>query len=98
VDEHLADADWTAGTPNTRRTAEALRADLDRFRVLGYSVDDEENEVGSRCVGAPILDGAGRPVAAISISAPTPRMTDETLALVGARLVDTCKKLGSVLA
>jgi IclR family transcriptional regulator, acetate operon repressor len=96
--EQLTEADWTAGTPNSVRSADALLAELDRYRARGFALDDEENEVGSRCVAAAILDGAGRPVAAISVSAPTPRMTDENLALVGARLVDTCKKLGNALA
>ena len=31
-------------------------------------MDDEENEMGIRCLGAPIFDGKGRPVAAISVS------------------------------
>jgi IclR family transcriptional regulator, acetate operon repressor len=95
---HLAESDWTAGTPNSVRSATALLAELDRYRSQGYAIDDEENEIGSRCVAAPILDGEGRPVAAISVSAPTPRMTDETLALVAARLADTCKELGNALA
>ncbi|GIE99939.1 IclR family transcriptional regulator [Paractinoplanes rishiriensis] len=97
VREQLAEADWTASTPNTVLSAEALLAELDRYRAQGYAIDNEENEVGSRCVAAPILDGAGRPVAAISVSAPTPRMSDEMLALVGTRLVDTCKRLGNAL-
>ena len=33
-----------------------LRKELDRVRQLGYSVCDEEDEIGVRCVGAPILD------------------------------------------
>jgi IclR family acetate operon transcriptional repressor len=37
-------------------------------RSQGYAMDDEENEMGIRCLGAPIFDGKGRPVAAISVS------------------------------
>ncbi|MDQ7903774.1 IclR family transcriptional regulator [Phytohabitans sp. ZYX-F-186] len=97
VREQLAEADWSPITPNTLGSAEALLADLPRFRAQGYAIDDEENEVGSRCVASSILDSAGRPVAAISVSAPTPRMTDETLATIGARLVETCKRVGDAL-
>lgn len=97
VREQLAEADWSPLTPNTLRSADALVADLPRFRAQGYAIDDEENEVGSRCVASSILDSAGRPVAAISVSAPTPRMTDEMLATIGARLVETCKRVGEAL-
>ncbi|MEU8270610.1 IclR family transcriptional regulator [Sphaerisporangium sp. NPDC049002] len=96
--EQLAEADWSPLTPNTIGSADALLAKLATFRHLGYAVDDEENEVGSRCVAAPILDGEDRPVAAISISAPTSRMTDETLAKVGRRLAEVCAELGNALA
>ncbi|BCB77983.1 IclR family transcriptional regulator [Phytohabitans flavus] len=97
VREQLVEADWSPVTPNTLGSAEELLADLPRFRAQGYAVDDEENELGSRCVAASILDSAGRPVAAISVSAPTSRMTDETLVAIGERLVETCKQLGNVL-
>jgi IclR family acetate operon transcriptional repressor len=63
--------------PLTERTVgspEALRAELARVRKRGFSMDDEEIEVGSRCIAAPILVG-GRPVAAISIAGPTTRVS-----------------------
>ncbi|WP_214110526.1 IclR family transcriptional regulator [Acrocarpospora catenulata] len=95
--ELLAEADWSQPTPKAVNSVEELLATLGPFRRLGYAIDDEENEVGSRCVAAPILDGEGRPVAAISVSAPTPRMTDETLATVGRRLLEVCAGLGNAL-
>jgi IclR family acetate operon transcriptional repressor len=95
--EQLSESDWTPKTPNSIRSADALLTDLAENRGRGYAVDDEENELGSRCVAAPILDGSGRPVAAISVSAPTYRMSHEQLEKVGQRLVDVCKQLGSVL-
>ncbi len=64
-------------TPNSIVSVEALAAELAEIRRKGYAVDNEENEVGIRCVGAPIFDFMTRPVGAISISAPCDRMDHE---------------------
>ncbi|MEV0714330.1 IclR family transcriptional regulator [Asanoa sp. NPDC050611] len=96
--ELLAEVDWSrTNTPRTITSKEKLLADIAR-RDTGYAVDDEENELGSRCVAAPILDGTDRPIAAISVSAPAYRMTEEKVVVVGQRLVDVCAQLGSVLS
>jgi len=75
--------------PATRRTIvdlEALMAELRVTRARGYSVDDEENEVGARCVGVAVVDASGRPQAAISVSGPAARVFDSTIDAIGARL------------
>lgn len=45
-----------------------LLADLDATRRRGYSIDRQEAVVAVCCVGAPIRDHLGKPVAAISVS------------------------------
>ncbi len=42
----------------------------------GYSIDDEEEEIGVRCIGTPVLNGRGEVVAAISVSGTTEQVTD----------------------
>jgi len=64
-------------TPNTITDPEALERELAQIRQQGYALDDVENEEGIRCVGAPIFDFQGKPVAAISLSGPAFRMTVE---------------------
>lgn len=62
-------------TENTITDAAQLKEHLKMVRNQGYAIDDEENEKGVRCVGAPIYDEAGNVVAAISISGPAFRVT-----------------------
>jgi len=62
-------------TENTITDATQLKEHLKMVRNQGYAIDDEENEKGVRCVGAPIYNEAGNAVAAISISGPAFRVT-----------------------
>lgn len=52
-------------TPHTITSVAKLMKEFDRVRQLGYSVDDEENSLGARCVGAPIFNSEGRVEASI---------------------------------
>lgn len=54
-----------------------FRNELDKIRLLGYAEDDEENELGVRCVGAPVFNFRGEIEGAISISGPTIRVTKD---------------------
>ena len=57
-----------ARTPRTFTEPAALIAHLQEIRSRGWSVDDEENEDGVRCVGAAVLDHTRRVVGAVSVS------------------------------
>lgn len=70
-------------TPKTLTTKEELLSDLERIRVRGFAIDDEERDPDVRCVAAPVFDHQGVPHAAISVSAPKWRFTDERLEEIG---------------
>lgn len=69
-----------ARTPRTIIDPAVLMDELVKIRTQGYALDDEEQELGVRCV-AVHLPGAPAP-AAISVSGPSGRMTPETIAQV----------------
>lgn len=53
-------------TKMTLPTVDLLLTEIRKTRKRGWSIDDEENEVGTRCVGAPILDYRDKVIAAVS--------------------------------
>jgi len=63
-----------AFTKNTLRGLPALERELDRVRRQGYAIDNEEAELGVRCIGAGIRDDTGALVAGLSVSSPAERM------------------------
>lgn len=64
-------------TDFTITTKEALLTELAIIKKQGYAYDNEECEAGVRCIAMPVKDYSGKTVAAISVSGPTFRMTDE---------------------
>ena len=70
IDRIIAAKPLTRYTKNTITDPEALRAELDKIRRLGYAEDNEEMEDGLYCVGAPLFNYSGKPAASISISVP----------------------------
>ena len=66
-------------TENTITDLDVLLRELAEIRLRGYAIDNEENEIGVRCIAACVQDYTGRADAAFSISAPAARMPDERL-------------------
>jgi DNA-binding IclR family transcriptional regulator len=69
-----------AATSHTITDRSRLMAELEKIRRQGYALDDEEQELGVRCVAVPV---AGAPaLAAISVSGPQGRLTREVITAV----------------
>lgn len=64
-------------TANTITNPLRLKEVLATVRENGYAVDDEEREVGVRCVAAPVFGATGNIAAAVSISGPSGRLTPD---------------------
>lgn len=66
-------------TKNTITDPDKLKNHLTRISQQGYAVDDEENEIGIRCIAGPVFDFQGKILAAFSISGPAIRITQEKI-------------------
>lgn len=64
----------TPYTPRTITTRAELERDVEQARARGWAIELGEFDEASACVGAPVYDHSGRPVAAISVAGLTSRM------------------------
>lgn len=85
-------------TPNTMSTLPQLREELQRIRAQGYGIDNEEMEIGLRCVGAPITHPSGAPFATVAISGPSTRMTLERIESLVPALKSTALQISRMLS
>ena len=81
--ELLLKKDLSKRTPKTITNSKKLQEELNRIRRYGYAVDDEEDELGGRCVAAAVLDASGSVVAAMGLSGVTQQIPDDRLPELG---------------
>lgn len=70
-------------TATTLCSARAFAAELDATRERGYAVDNGEHNEGIRCVAAPVFRQGGEPVAAIWVTGPSFRISEEDFPRLG---------------
>jgi len=97
VDEVIRRWGLKAVTAKTITKATALRAELRAVRSRGYAIDDEEKEVGLRCVSAAVRGHSGKLFAAMSVSGPAFRMTKERIPEVGQAVMRAANELSAEL-
>lgn len=85
-------------TASSISSFQTLTKELARVRQLGYAFDDREDSVGTRCVGAPIFSDAGKPIAAISLSAPAVRLPGDLMKVVSKRMRETSEEISRRLS
>jgi DNA-binding IclR family transcriptional regulator len=80
-------------TPKTIATLPRLLKELEKVRTQGYAVDDEENNLGARCVGAPIFDERGSIAAALGLSGTTQQVSSNTMPRILEALKDAARHI-----
>ncbi|HEX3362110.1 MAG TPA: IclR family transcriptional regulator [Solirubrobacterales bacterium] len=76
-----------------RVNAAALRRDLDEIRGLRYAVSFGETVPGASAVATPILNSAGRAIAALNITGPADRLTQASIKETVPKLLETAREI-----
>ena len=84
---------WARHNENTIVFSRKLQAELEHIRKVGYSFDNEEDEIGFRCVGAPIFENDHAVIAAISVAGTTGQITGTTLDALARTVKDTAGEI-----
>ena len=97
IAEILSQIDLTALTEKTITDLQQLRRELNGVREEGCAVDDEETELGGRCVAAPIFGKEGAVVAAVSVMGPNNRVNPETFPRLSSLVRETAEEISRAL-
>jgi DNA-binding IclR family transcriptional regulator len=89
----LTNYKFTPITPFTITDKKLFLDELTLINKQGYALDEQENELGGRCVGSPIFDRTGYPIAAVSISIPIQRFPDQDIEKFGKKLISTSENI-----
>lgn len=81
-------------TPHSLTRLDALEKELDKIRRHEVAYDNEEAEIGLRCIAAPIRDDQGQVVAGLSVSAPSDRHNPDWVAPIKATASKISQALG----
>jgi DNA-binding IclR family transcriptional regulator len=84
-------------TPKTITAITKLITDLERTKTEGYAVDDEENSLGARCLGAPVFDVTGNVVAALGASGTVTQVDEHSMPRIAEALKDTARRISRQL-
>jgi DNA-binding IclR family transcriptional regulator len=87
----------TRYTQKTITDPNILKAELDKIRLQGYAVDNEEIMASLRCVAAPIMNHEGTACAAISISGTTSRLKGDRLKQAVDEIIKTAADISKEL-
>lgn len=93
----LASLSFQSFTPHTLTSLVQLKQALENVRRKEYALDNEESVLGARCIGAPILNGRGEAIAAVSLSGPSTRISTDKIVLFATAVQDAAREIASRL-
>lgn len=97
LEQYLQTASLVRRTPHSLTTASELHSHLAQVRRNGYAVDDQEYNLGVRCIAGPVYDHTGRVIAAISVTSPIQDLPVERIPAVAEVVVAVARDLSADL-
>ncbi len=97
LEKILAERSMEKRTPKTITTVPRLLKELEKVRTLGYAVDDEENNLGARCVGAPVFNQQGMIEASLGLSGTINQVNAQTMPRIVEALKDAARHISMQL-
>lgn len=86
-----------AFSEHTITDPDELRTDLSQARERGFAIDQEEKNIGMRCIAAPVFDVYGEAVAGISVSGPTGRVSSENIDGLSKLVISAAQQLSTAI-
>jgi IclR family KDG regulon transcriptional repressor len=97
VNEIIGRHGLKAKTPHTITDSEVFKKHLTLIRKRGYSIDEEEGEIGTRCIGAPVFDHTGHVTASISVAAPSQRLDRDKVLHFAPLVIEIARRISQRL-
>ena len=97
IDKYIAIKGLPRFTKNTLCTKESLLKELEIIRKQGYAFDDEECEIGAKCLAVPVYDYRGKVIACLSVTGSIFRMTPEKIYKNLPYMLDAAAQLSTMM-
>ncbi len=97
LEQIINEKDLTKFTDYTLTNSQDLKDNLREIRERGYSIDEQEHELGIRCVACPVFDHRGSVVAGISIAGPIYRLEQENIEWYASKVKEAASKISKKL-
>lgn len=97
IEQIIKDTGLRKYTEKTRTTREEMLIEIQEIRLRGYSIDDEEHEMGIKCSAAPIFNHKNEVVAGISVAGPIMRVTEEKLEMMAQEVLKVSTEISRLL-
>jgi len=97
LEKIIAEQPMERRTPKTITTLPRLLKELEKVRTQGYAVDDEENNLGARCLGAPIFNQQGMIEASLGLSGTINQVNAQTMPRILEALKDAARHISMQL-
>jgi DNA-binding IclR family transcriptional regulator len=97
LEKILSDVGMEKRTAKTITTPARRMKELEKVRTQGYAVDDEENNLGARCLGAPVFNQSSGIEASLGLSGTVGQVNPSTMPRIIEALKDAARHISMQL-